>query len=662
MEYLEYLRAGNKPEAHKLAELLHQLSEAYYNGEGVVSDAEFDSLQDTLRAIAPASLELEAVGAPTRGKGIMHAVPMLSLQKCTTYDGFRKWLKDVETFVVRPKYDGIAMSLTYEDGKLVHAVTRGDGRIGEDVTDVLRRVHIGNDAATMQGKQEVRGELMLPLAGVPNKGSDVATHPRNLAAGVLARKGPDSPGDITAEDLVFVAYDIAGRKLDEDAKHTLLKQWGFEVGPYVVVTSSEASSEHGSGPNVWFPDREDWWFPADGVVCREHSGRITEATGHHPKHSIAWKFPSEFSTTTMVDVEWQTTRNGTVTPVAVFDTIKVDGSMISRATLHSYGRFLKLRLRKGSRIQVARRGGVIPHVECVVHEGQGRPFSAPRACQDCATELRDVEGGVDDEGNVARTLVCDNRNCPAQMRDRIRHWFVSMDADGFGPRTCQELARRIGQYLSPHRELWAVVEVYRMSWDDPSVRRSLGAANSIKLKQQVQSVAAYPGMVQLLTAMGIQGLGVSLARMLAERWDMEELFEISVDDLMALEGVGQTTAYRVLEELDSWAEPLADLVGEGFLVLPRKAVAAQQTEGPLSGEVICFTGTLEMPRKQAQELARKAGAKVSDSLIVGVTCVVMGADVIDGTSTKARKAYEMQRRLGNFKIWSEQDFLTKADR
>lgn len=637
-----YLRGEESMSTEDLRLAVRMLSDAYYNGEGLVSDAEFDVLQEALRDAEPDAAELQEVGAPSKGSA-QHAVPMLSLQKCTTRQVFGKWAQDVKDYVVRPKYDGIAISLRYKHGKLVRAATRGNGTVGEDVTDVLRRVV--RDTVGLW-TVEVRGELVLPLSKVPPTGSQAATHPRNLVAGVLARKGAVGDSGIEPEDLQFYAYDIV-EDLAESLKHKKLRDMGFQTGPYL---EQRYSDDQECGPNVWFPDRGSWSFPADGVVCREATGAIKEVTGHHPKHSIAWKFPSESSTTTVQDIEWQTTRYGTVTPVVILDTVKVDGSMISRATLHSYGRFLKLGLRNGAKVQIARRGGVIPHVEAVVAEGDGRAFKAPTKCASCSGPLLDREGGLDGEGNVARTLVCTSDKCGAQVTDSIRHWFSSVGADGFGPRASAELAKRAG----------SVEGVYRLDWKDPRVRNALGAANTLKLQEQMQTAAKYPGPTALLVALGIPGLGNSLARTLAQRWAFEDLFGLTAEDLLAIEGVGDVTAHSVVSGLAARAEMLAGLVADELLVLPPRAKDPQVVQGPLSGEVMCFTGTLEMPRKKAQELARLAGAAISDSIIVGVTCVVMGADVIDGTSAKARKAYEMRQRLGNMKIWSEQEFLQQA--
>lgn len=646
MLLVDAFQNGEELSGPQLSEALHFLAAAYYTGEALVPDAVFDAMQDALRVLDPDAPALQQVGAETKGAAA-HAIPMLSLQKCTTQSGFDKWVQDVQTYVARPKYDGIAISLHYKHGKLLRAATRGNGRVGEVVTDVLVLAGLGRTQGLWTA--EVRGELVLPLSKVPPTGSHEATHPRNLVAGVLARKGVEAEdGAVQAEDLRFYAYDLpAELDLNELQKIAKLQSMGFNVGVHREIAHREGAE---CGPNVWFPQRGTWDFPADGVVCREVTGHITECTGHHPKHSIAWKFPAESSSTKVEDIEWQTTRYGTVTPVAILDTVKVDGSMISRATLHSYGRFLKLGLRNGSRVQIARRGGVIPHVEGVLSLGEGRVFRAPSHCPSCDAPLLDKEGGLDEEGNVARTLFCTGATCLAQTSDAIRHWFAALGADGFGPRASKELARKAGNVLG----------VYRLQWEDPSVRRMLGAANAIKLKEQLDTVAKYPGPVALLVALGIPALGNTLARVLTERWSIEELFDVTEEQLLDIAGVGDITARSVVLGLAHWLEPLTDLIAEDLLVLPQMAEKKQIAAGPLSGEVVCFTGTLELPRKKAQDLARQAGAQVSDSLIVGVTCVVMGADVIDGTSTKARKAYDMQRRLGNLKIWSEQDFLRQA--
>lgn len=570
---------------------------------------------------------------------VQHVAPMLSLQKCTGPDGFGLWAKGRSgPFVARPKYDGLAVDLEYAEGQLWAATTRGDGEYGEDATDNVQGTQGVPGSIPGQVSVHVRGEAVLPVA-THNPSTDFTTHPRNIAAGILARKTQPLNG-LGPKDLRFYAYDIVGFEGDEKAKTRQLTAWGFIVGPVVQVYDST------EGPDGWFPDRDKWDFPADGVVIREMRS-TSESTAHHPKHSIAWKFAAQTSRSVARSVEWQVTRQGTLTPVAVFDTVQADGALVSRATLHNLGRLETLGLCYADRIEITRRGGVIPHLERVIQPSGMTPFAPPTHCPECGhTLLR--EPVTNSKGEKADTICCPNKSCPAQLEDALRYWCACLEMDGFGPAVCEKLAARAAHPSG----------LYLLNWSDSWAARAFGAVTAKKLAKELQTKSASATSIGLLTAMGLPGVGHGTAKDLATRWDFEDVFSLTEEDLLTVPGIGPVLAASIVAGLAEWAPYMALLVQGQFIPLPKKIAAAARKAGPLTGEVICFTGELSQPRKQMAALALEAGALVDSGVTKATTVLVAGADeMADQQSAKFRKAV-----LGGVTVWDEATFRARVAR
>jgi DNA ligase (NAD+) len=522
------------------------------------------------------------------------------------------------------------------------ATTRGDGEFGEDVTDNVRGIQCVPSTLQLLAADgfHVRGEVVLPTA-THNPSTDFTTHPRNIAAGVLARKTQPKDG-VGPADLRFYAYDVVpSGDMNEVQKVKYLQRLGFNVGPVLPVLSLPEV-----GPDSWFPERDKWDFPADGVVIREVVS-TKESTNHHPKHSIAWKFAAQTSRSVLRDVEWATTRMGTVTPVAVFDTVQADGALVSRATLHNLGRLETLGLGYADRIEISRRGGVIPHVERVLQPAGLAPFLPPSACPSCGHTLV-REPARNPKGECADTLCCINKGCRAQLVDAIRHWCDCLLMDGFGPAVCEKLAPKVEHPAG----------LYLLDWRDPWFARNLGPTTAPKLAKELKVKSEKCTAVGLLTAMGIPGLGNTTSKELASRWTVDELFDVTQEELEELPGVGPTIAANIVRGLVEWTPYMAMLAQGGFITLPGKVSAPAPRTGPLQGEVLCFTGTLSQPRKAMQAKALEAGGLVESDVTAAVTALVVGADELaDQQSSKFRKAVAK-----GVKVWDEQTFLARTAR
>ena len=387
--------AGRRPEdlaPDELAELLQFHDAAYFeDGRPVISDAQYDALVALLRARAPDHPQLQRVGAAPAvahaGDKVVHERPMLSLDKCNEFSGFWSWLRGIcadvlgrpnnpkslpdeevrswaasapeARLVATPKIDGLACSLRYgADGRLLLAATRGDGRIGEDVTANGRRVQ--GVPSVLRGHSgaevEVRGEVYLSLSAFAAV-ADSYANPRNLAAGTL--KAKDNPA-IPPEQLAFYCYDLIGLPAaSEVEKLGQARLLGFEPVPFVELTADQAQkvfAEQDAG-------KQQWDFEADGLVLRLNELGLVQrlgATAHHPRGAIAWKFAVDAGTTTLVEVEWSVARTGIITPVAIVAPVLLSGATVTRATLHNVSTLRRHGLRKGDQVELVRRGGVIP--------------------------------------------------------------------------------------------------------------------------------------------------------------------------------------------------------------------------------------------------------------------------------------------------------------
>jgi len=367
-------------EVQDLVEQLQQAREAYYNDDPIMSDAEYDALEDELRELDPKNAFFKQVGAKakkTKWKKVQHGAPMGSLLKVQAQEEFDKWVKDAERkiaaaaaagdldapkldMVVSEKLDGISISLKYEEGELVQAVTRGDGETGEDITrNVLLMKGVVKKARDLTGY--VRGEIVL-------KKSDHKKHvpeyknPRNAASGIAKRESDAGP----CKHLTILCYQVLSHQHPITAKSIefkLLKALGFTAPNWKRVMPS-AVTDHYQEYIKTKRDKLD--YEIDGLVVEYDGLNVMEHLGEHdgrPKGARAFKFPHEERPTRLRDVQWEVGPSGRITPVAYFDAVEIDGAMLSRASLHNVKNFRRLRLWLGCRILVSRRNQVIPYVE-----------------------------------------------------------------------------------------------------------------------------------------------------------------------------------------------------------------------------------------------------------------------------------------------------------
>lgn len=353
---------------------LIEAKKAYYDGEPIMSDASFDTLEEKLRKLDPANDYFHIVGVSLGNikEKVTHKIPMLSCDKAKTFEDVIKWAKKHgtvdEMFIIEPKIDGMSCALIYKNGKLIQICTRGDGLIGQDVTHLSNYIDVPKKIDIKTGRIEIRGELYLPKdTKTPNPDKKPL---RNVCVGMVGRK------DYKLDDLRFVhfiAYQIIGAEMNlESYKMSWLSNNHFEVIGYEIMKLDRIE---GYRENYVNELRDKWNYETDGLVVCVNDNSLWDSIDskyeirkyHH--YNIAWKPESETAETILESIQWQISRSGRLTPVAIFQTVNIGGANISRASLTCYGTFMDMKLEKGDRILVSKANEVIPYVEKNLSKG-----------------------------------------------------------------------------------------------------------------------------------------------------------------------------------------------------------------------------------------------------------------------------------------------------
>jgi DNA ligase (NAD+) len=556
-------------------------------------------------------------------------------------------------YVCELKIDGLAINLTYVDGKFVQGATRGDGLVGEDVTGNLRTIR--SIPLTLRepvkGRVDVRGEVYLPTASFEatnkeraERGEPPFANPRNAAAGAVRQLDPKATAK---RNLAMWAYSAAG--LDVASQSELLarlERLGLRVNPdrRVTKTLDEVIQFIGECKEK----RHTLKYGTDGVVVKVDNIADQERLGYvarNPRWATAFKFPAEQATTTIEDILVYVGRMGTLTPVAALAPVLVGGTTVKRATLHNFDEVRRLDVRKGDRVIIQRAGDVIPEVVRVETEAREKgtkypEFDMPAKCPVCGGEV------IHPEGEVA--YYCGNPVCPAKSGQRIGH-FVSrggMDIEGVGWALVTQLQEK-GLVVDP-ADLFFLTKEQLLELD------RFAEKSASNIYDRIQAAKRRP-LSRILLALGIRHVGDStaddLARWLAERLPkdadlgavLEVLRSVSVEELQSIEGVGGVVADSIKEYFSRPEEQefLGKLVRAGIapvMPAPRPATAS----GPFAGKTVVFTGTLERrTREDAEALVRSLGGQITGTVSAKTDLLVAGP----GAGSKLEKANKIGVRV-----------------
>ena len=619
--------------AERVETLVGQLTayrDAYYNQQPVVSDAAYDALEDELRGLAPAHPFLAKVGSPVAADAwekARHEIPMGSLNKVTNADELRTWLERCDTLLekegmgsiasdlyVAEKLDGISIELLYRDGELVDGITRGDGEVGERITSNVVRMRGIPHRISFRAPLSVRGEIILRVSEweehfrAAGYGS-----PRNTAAGAARRLDGG-----TAHHLTILSYDVA-EELDletEVAKFDLLRELGF-------ATPNSFAGDFDTILTV-YQDYETMKrgaldYEIDGLVVRANQLAAQGALGQlnrRPRGAVAFKFSSVGKATTVRHITWETGPSGRVTPLATFDPVELVGAQVKRASLHNMANVRELGIGVGDEILVKRRNDVIPYVEEVIKH-VGEDAVPPERCAVCDKPL-----AVDGE-----YLLCTNKSCDALLQGRIKNWIKAVGALEWGDKLIATLVDK--------EMVREPLDLYKLTVDDIASLDRHGKKSAQNALEQLRSRLPLR-LDTFLTALGIPGFAGRTASLVVRAGfdDLDRLIEASVEELAAIDGLGDIKAQNIVDGLEARKEEIARL--RAFGLEPVMGEAA----GALRGKSFCITGSHSRPRKELEVMITDAGGQMSSGVTKELDYLVI-ADP-ESTSSKATKA----RRYG----------------
>jgi DNA ligase (NAD+) len=620
-----------------------------------ISDAEFDRMMRELKELEDAHPELRTPDSPTQRVGgkprqgvatAPHSSPMLSLDNALNEQELREFDARVRAalksepyeYVAELKLDGLSMAVHYENGKLFRALTRGDGRIGEDVTENARTIRSVPLRVKDQGLSsrpfEVRGEAVMPLrsfeklneeresAGLPR-----FANPRNAAAGALRAL---DPAITAARKLDYFAYFLL-----RDGKPICKSHWqsleklaasGFKVNPH--RRKCRNLEELLDFIREWEEKRNGLAYEIDGVVAKIDSVEQQERLGFTakaPRWAIAFKYAARQAVTTLENIEVQVGRTGALTPVARLKPVSIGGVTVSRATLHNENEIARLGVQIGDQVVVERSGDVIPKIVRAAEQGANRrPFHMPSQCPVCGGSIVRQAGEA-----ISR---CVNTDCPARLRESLRH-FASrgvMDIDGLGDALIDQLVSR-GLVRS-------VADLYQLRVEQLLELERMGEKSASKIIRNIDRSRSQP-LSRVLNGLGIPFVGERTAQILAAHFgSLDEIAKAPIERLMEAEEVGPKVAESIRQ---FFQEPrnreLIERLRKAGLQFTAPTV--RKKSGPLSGLTFVLTGTLPtLRREQAKEQIEAAGGKVASAVSSKTNYVVAGED----PGSKLDKARQLQ--------------------
>ena len=656
-------KAGATKAAKRAKELRREIGRHdhlyYVLDDPRISDTEYDDLLRELGELEKANPKLRTPDSPTQRVGgtpldkfhpVEHAEPMLSLGNARNEDELRAWATRVENqlkrldiegseirYVTEPKVDGLAISLTYENGILTRGATRGDGRIGEEVTQNLRTIKaIPLSIEDAPELVEVRGEVYLSLTGFARlneqraeAGLPTFANPRNAAAGSIRQLDPQIAA---SRPLSIWCYGVAALRGWEPTSHSESLEWlrerGFKVNDQISIL--HGLEEVAERCRWWENRREALDFEIDGVVVKvDDRGLQRElgVAGREPRWAVAWKFPPTTATTKLNKVVWNVGRTGHLLPFAMLEPVHVSGVTVSTATLHNEEDLERKDVREGDEVVVMRAGDVIPQVVSPIIQRRkkgARRAKPPKKCPLCGTPTVKPEGGV--------FTICPNRTgCPGQQFQLVKHFRGALEIEGLGEKN---VYRFLDEGL-----ITDSASIFDLTAERISTLEGFGQTSAENLIAEIEGAKRKP-FSRVLYALGIPGVGYVNAESLAEHFGtMDALLAAQPEEIERAEGIGPILAEQIFEELhEERARELIDRLRKAGLRMELDPSERRVEGGPLEGKTLVITGTLEgLSREQATKLIRRAGGKVVNSVSKKTDYLVAG----DSPGTKLAKAEEL---------------------
>ena len=650
---------------NELIDLINYHNEKYYNqDEPEITDFEYDNLMKELIKLEEENPELKRVDSPSSRVGgkaldkftqITHKIPMLSLSNAYSAQDLRdfdKRVRDINNngveYVVEFKIDGLSVGLTYNDGLFDKGATRGNGVVGEDITENLKTVKSIPLNINQDNEVVVRGEVYISKENFENinksqeeQGLQLFANPRNLAAGTLRQLDSKLTAKRPLDIFVFNLEYIEGMEFESHSQSLeYLHKLGFKVSPnYKVCNSIDEVIEH---IEYWTKNRDSLDFDIDGMVIKVNNLKQRENMGYtakSPRWAIAYKFPAEQKKTKLIDIIVEVGRTGTITPTAILEPVRLAGTTVSRATLHNEDYITEKDIRIGDTVLVQKAGDIIPQVVEVIKEertGNEIEFKLPDKCPVCSEPTVRLEGEA--------AVKCINISCPAQIRRGIIH-FVSRDAmniDGLG--------ESIITLLLEKELIKDVADLYYIKKEDVVGLERMGEKSATNLINSIEKSKSNE-LYRLINGLGIKYIGVKGAKVLAKSFNnIDEIINADINRLINLEEFGEIMANSVVQFFREERNlNVIEKLKQAGVNTENITDEDDSIEKIFEGMKIVLTGTLPtLKRNDAKEMIESRGGKATSSVSKSTTFVLAGEEA----GSKLTKANEL-----GIKVIDEEKFL-----
>lgn len=646
----------------KLRELINYHNDLYFNQQNPeISDQEYDQLFEQLKQLEYQYPEFYDDNSPTNIVGgnventfndVKHKIPMLSLGKCMNRDQLRDWLLNMKNngvfdIITELKFDGIAISLIYENGKLIRAATRGNGLIGEDITATVMTIQNIPKNIRELSSLEIRGEIVLLKSGLDkiNKISDRAyKNVRNAASGILRTKNPSKEN---GKYLRFAPYFLQSNFNFKSQLESMdfIQSLGivFYENPYSntqfdisKINNIEELTTHFI--NIFDKiqkNRDSLDFDIDGMVLKSNLRIDQEKLGNKiniPNWAIAYKFESQQKISILEDVEWLLGAKGNITPRARIKPTEIGGTVITKPTLHNIDELKRLDIKIGDQVIIERRGDVIPKITKVLHElrtGDEIDIEIPVVCPEC---------GMPVSFNNA-FIRCDNESCSGRQASKIENYIKSLEIDDFGPKVINRLIE-VGK-------LNDLTDIYKLTVNDIATLERMGEKSSTKIINNINKSMSAP-LYQIIAGLTIKNVGRENGKVLSNKYKtLENFSKATFKELHLMDGIGPVIAENIINWLS--LDDNKDLINKliNYQVGQNEESIDETNDGKLKGYKFSFTGALSISRKEMEKLIINSGGEIS-GIKKGLDYLIIGKGAKDHKISKAESVGAIVITEGDF--------------
>ena len=629
----------------KAVETLKKWADAYYiDNNPIVTDEEYDKLYHEVKKYEEAHPDkidftspTQRVGAPLKEgfKKAKHLSPMWSMEDVFNEEELIEWINKInkivpiEQYYVEPKFDGASLNLIYEDGKLKQAITRGDGIVGEDVTNNAKAINTIKLEIPHKSLIEIRGEVLMSFKDFERlneerlkRGEEPFANPRNAAAGSLRQLDPSV---VARRNLIFMPWGVGVNDLKFKYLHEVMDyiyNLGFKKPPIRRVCHNIKEIEEVYKELTALRPKLD--IMLDGMVVKVDDLAKQEILGYTnkaPRWQVAYKFPAVEKQTKLIDVVWQVGRTGVLTPVAILEPVEIDGVIVERATLNNYAYIKELGVKIGDVVTIIRSGDVIPKIIRVLkdlRDGDEVEIKKPTHCPVCGSLLLD-------EGVLIK---CQNIDCPARVVNSIIHYASKgcMNIEGLGKKTVELLYEK--------GLLRSVEDIYRLK-DKKEQLLALEGFKEKKVNKLLEAIekSRTRECWRFIKALGIEHIGEVAAKAICEKFK-DKFIDATKEELLSISGFGEEMANSYIEFMQVNRDKVLELLKELKLIYPKEK---KIKESFFTGKTIVLTGSMSRPRSEIKKMLEELGAKVTNSVSKKTDFVIYGEDA----GSKLTKAKEL---------------------